>query len=576
MNTEPIITTPSPPPPGDEVQRWLVTRRLLGAPTGATALRRMKPARTGRLLRIRCDRSLPFEFVDEFLDAFLDTWGAHHRTTYSDYDPGLAQIDAPGVAADLRVIFLDWRLVADRLSPAEAAAWVSGRAHAAIRAGDRRAPVLLNNWPVKAGDPREAWMRGLNDALAALPGQLPGLTLIDLEAVRAELAGEFFDSRNDAVSKFPFASAAAIAIARHLGADLFPSLVGERIKALVLDLDDTLWRGVLGEEGPDNLGIEAGHAELHQLLKALRARGILLTLCSRNQLADVEAVFRSRPELGLSLADFASVKVNWSRKVDNLAAIAAELNIDPSAMLFVDDNDSEIAKAAGAIPGLRTLLADPSGVETAKALRHYPGLFAVGKDSAASVRTEDIRANRGREELRSQAGDLNGYLAALKMEIGLHRTHRPHLLRVHELSNKTNQFNLALARLSASETEEAFGADHLTMTVSLKDALSDSGLVGVLIARVEGELATVREVLFSCRVLGREVETISLLWLCGWLEERGAKRIRFTVTEGPRNQPARDWLKRFLPEGTEAAIPEVKARAEQACRTHPAAVLEHR
>ncbi len=571
MNLEPVS-----PPRTSDVRGWVATRQLLGTPPGASALRRLKPARTGRLLRLRCDRSLPFEFVDEFLDAFLDTWGAHHQTSYSDYDPGLSQIDASGLEADARLIFLDWRLLADRLTPAEAAEWVAGRAQAAIRAGGRRSPVLLNNWPIKSGDRLEKWGRALNAALGALPARLPGLSLIDLESVRAGFRGEFFDPRNDQVSKFPFASGAAVAIARHLGADLLPSLLGEKLKALVLDLDDTLWRGVLGEDGVGGVLIEPGHIELHELLKALRARGILLTLCSRNELSDVEAVFRSRPGLGLALTDFASIKVNWSRKVDNLVAIAADLNIHASAMLFVDDNDSELAKASGAISGLRTLLADPSGVETASALRHYPGLFAVSDDSAASVRTGDIQANRRRQTLRAEAGDLNGYLAALKMEIDLHRDCRPHLSRVHELSNKTNQFNLGLARLSASETEEVFAPDHLTMTVSLRDALSDSGLVGALIARLEGELATVREVLFSCRVLGREVETLSLLRFCGWLEERGARRVRFNVVEGPRNGPARDWLKRFLPEGTEAAILDVKALAAEACKTHPATIKEHR
>ena len=115
----------------------------------------------------------------------------------------------------------------------------------------------------------------------------------------------------------------------------------------------------------------------------------------------------------------------------------------------------------------------------------------------------------------------------------------------------------------------------------MQDALSDSGLVGVLVARIEGEVATVREALLSCRVLGREVETLALRTLCAWLLERAVRRVRFTVAEGPRNQPARDWLKRFLPDASasrrpEASLPELKARLDEACKTHPAAVMEHR
>src|SRR5262249_17411847 len=159
---------------------------------------------------------------------------------------------------------------------------------------------------------------------------------------------------------------------------------------------------------------------------------------------------------------------------DNLREVARDLNILPSSILFVDDNPAELAKAEGAIGGLRVLFADPTGVETANALRHFPGLFALLKDSVANLRTVDVRANRQREALRAQTGDLATYLAALKMEIDLHQNWRSHAQRLHELSQKTNQFNLALARLSAVQAEKSFERSRLTMTVSVRDALSDS------------------------------------------------------------------------------------------------------
>jgi FkbH-like protein len=307
----------------------------------------------------------------------------------------------------------------------------------------------------------------------------------------------------------------------------------------------------------------------------LKERGVMLALCSRNELADVEDFFRDRKaELPLDLEDFASVQVNWSSKSQNIRRIAADLNVLPSALLFIDDNGAELAKAKGALPGLRVLLADPGGDETEGALRHFPGLFALCRDEQAALRTSDVRKNRERESMRAEAADLTSYLVALRMEIRLHRNCREHAQRIHELSQKTNQFNLALGRLSRAEADTVFGPDHLTMTVAVRDALSDSGLVGAFIVRIEEGVAVVREVLFSCRVLGREVEAVALCRLCGWLRERGVERIRFTTHEGPRNQPARDWLARFLPGTNEAFLCDLERKATEASRNHPATVLE--
>jgi FkbH-like protein len=557
---------------------WLARRRLLASLPTASVLRKTQPPEAARELRIRCDRSLPFEFIDEFLDPFLGSWSARHRIDYSSYDPGLAQLGSVNSASDpdVQLLWLDWRLYRDKLSPTEAVRWIADRARAVIAATGGRTPILLNNWPLQKGDPANlAWIRAVNDLLSEAAKQIPGLLLVDLEAIRAEIAEEFFDTRNDLIAKFPFSGAAAIAVARHLALDLFPPLMGERIKAVVVDLDDTLWRGILGEDGPGGISFELGHRQLHRRLKELSGRGVMLALCSRNEPEDVEAVFRQRDEPDLSLSDFASIRVNWMPKTENLRSIARDLNIDPSAILFVDDNQAELAKVEGAIDRIRLLLADPNGWETAWALQHYPGLFSLSVDSAATLRTADVRANREREALRAQSADVASYLSALKMEIDLHCNCRPHASRLEQLSQKTNQFNLALARLTAAQVEQAFAPECLTMTVSVRDALSDSGLTGAFVAQIEGEVATIKEVLFSCRILGREVETVAFARFCRWLEARGVRSIRFIVSEGPRNQPARDWLKRFVPKGTEADLADLQPRLDEACAAHVYLVREH-
>lgn len=557
-----------PRPTASPLEDWNRLRDICATLPSARELRRHKGP-VGRTIRIRCDRSIPYEFVGEFLNPFLAAWGANESTEISDYDPALAQLESAR-EHDVRILFVDWRLSTSRLSPAEAANWIGERARTALRLAPR-APVLVNGWPICDG---AAWIGALNAEVRRL--EVPGLYLIDLENVRREVPGSFFDARNDATSRFPFSSAAAVAIARHIALDLLPSLVGERIKGLVLDLDDTLWGGVLGEDGPERVPIGPGHIALHQMLKELRTRGVLLTVCSRNDPADVEAIFRLRPDLVLESSDFASIHASWEPKATSILAIARDLNVHPSTLLFVDDNPSELAKAQDAVDGLRVLLADPQGALTAQALQHYPGLFAVSEDAAAALRTEDIRKNRERERLKSETGDRRTYLSALRMEVDLHRSNAAHAARVFELSNKTNQFNLALKRLSRAQAEEAFEQDHLTMTVHSRDALSDSGLVGVFIARRDGELAIVREVLFSCRVLGREIETLALAHFARWLAEWGTRIVRFEVVEGPRNQPARSWLSRVMPQGAVDELAALIARLEDARRNHPAAVREFR
>lgn len=559
-----------PPVPTGSAEAWVEERKLFAGLTSSRALRRLVAPADARVVRVRCDRSLPFEYVDDFMRGCATAWGVATSTALSDYDPGLSQIESAG-EHDVRILFLDWRLTA-RMKPSEAAAWVAGRATTALRSAPR-APVLLNNWPAQ---PADAWAAELNRELAHLPGATPGVYLLDLHRLCGELVGSCFDPRNDAVSKFPFSNDAAVAIARHLALDLLPSLVGPRVKAIAVDLDDTLVGGVLGEEGPSRVRIDAGHRLLHRTLADLRKAGTLLALCSRNERADVETLFRERRDLGLALSEFASVQVNWQPKAANLCAIARDLNIDVSAILFIDDNPSELAKARGALPGLRLLLADPEGTLTARALRQFPGLYRTGRDDAAAVRTQDIQANRERERLRDGAGDLFSYLAALRMEVDLYASRREHAARVCELSHKTNQFNLALARLGPPLVEEAFGGDHVAMTVGVRDALSDSGLVGAILARLEGDRAVVRELLFSCRVLGREIETLALSRFCGWLAARGARRVRFESVVGPRNQPARDWLARILPEGVESEMSALRKRLDAFCAAHPAMVREHR
>lgn len=563
---EPIPANEADDP--DLLQHWQRAGALLARLPTSRELRSLRGGT--RCLKLRCDRSLPFEFVDEFLPPFLGLWDADRATSLSDYDASLGGADQGAASApDAHLLWLDWRLHRERLLPEAAAAWITEVAHrASARHG---APVMVNNWPAGGSD---RWFTDLNVSVQRSLAAKPGFALIDVDGLRREVP-DFIDARNDQLGNYPFSQRSSIAIARHIGCDLLPSLLGARLKALILDLDDTLYAGVLGEDGPQGVRLTEGHRALQERIRALKEQGLMIALCSRNEQTDVEALFRARPDFPLHLEDFASVRIDWRAKAENIAAIARDLNVDPSSLLFIDDNHAELARAAGALKGLRTLHASADGGETAAMLRHYPGLGSVGVDEAADLRTADIRANRAREGLRAQAADARSYLRQLDMVVEFHENDERHKARVFELSHKTNQFNLALARLSAAAVERAFAAGYFALTVRVHDSLSDSGVVGAVIASIDGEQASIQEFLFSCRALGREVETLTVLYACRRLKARGATLVRFCVTEGPRNLPAREWLARFVPGGV-APIDELIGRLEAACHDYPARIVEHR
>ncbi len=585
MSSTRLQESPSPAPleRPEQLEEWRKMHQLLAVRPRASELRRIAPRPAADLVRIRCVRSLPFEFVSELMDPFMGLWGARHQVTVSDYDPALPglleRVSEDQAAPHLHVVWVDWRLHSASQSGEQAAGWLASLIGQARAAGLLKQPVLINNWVPGhgPGNPSSEWVLALNEALARGAEGLPDVHLVRLDTLTAELGeGELFDPRNDSISHFPFSGAATVTIARLLGAGVMPAVLRPRLKAIALDLDDTLYAGVLGEDGAEGVELSAGHAALQRFLAEQRRAGILLALCSRNERADAEALFAQRADFPLKWSDFASVQVNWEPKARNLRRIAADLNIDPSAILFVDDNPAELSKAVGELPTVPVVLAAPGGSDTAAVLSRHPGLFRVRRDETAELRTRDIQANRMREQMREQAGDLNTYLAGLKMVVDLHENAQTHVGRLHELSQKTNQFNLALARMSEQAAQQAVEPGALTVTISLKDALADSGIVGALVLSLEEKKATVQEFLMSCRALGRDVEVLAFRHALRQLAARGVERLTITYREGPRNQPALDFLRRFVDGDLhELELAPLLERVERVCKDHPAELIIH-
>jgi FkbH-like protein len=299
---------------------------------------------------------------------------------------------------------------------------------------------------------------------------------------------------------------------------ILAALRGRSSKCLVLDLDNTLWGGVVGDDGVDGVvigqGSESGEAfvALQRYAKGLSQRGVILAVCSKNDEANAILPFEKRSEMILRRTDIACFVANWEDKAGNIRRIAKQLNIGLDSLVFADDNPFERNLVRRELPmvAVPELPEEPSGyVRLLSAAGYFETLSITEEDRE---RSSQYRANLAREELREKATDMQGFLRALKMKLTWSPFAGKDLKRVVQLLNKTNQFNLTTRRYS-EEAVQALLADRnvLTLQLRLDDVYGNNGIIALLIGRrnlnSELELETW---LMSCRVLGRQVEQATL------------------------------------------------------------------
>lgn len=492
-------------------------------------------------LSIKVFRNHAFEYVASALGPFLAFAGFSPTVTLSDYDDALSDVT---VGARVALVWLDFSRYAGRFERPEAlAAWLASRVTAMRQGFD--GPVLVADHAPLGGD-GDAGLAGLNAALETALAGLAGVHLLPVSALAEALGPGAADPRSKALGS-RWSDRLNLESARHLGLRWLPASVAPRLKALALDLDHTLYAGVLGEDGVQGVTLTEGHRQLQATLVALRARGLFLAVVSRNERADVDALFAARDDFALKAEHISAWGVSWGAKSEAIAAIAAQLRIGVDAVLFVDDNPGELAAVSAALPTVKTLHAAPEGALTARALGLAPGLFAWRVSREDQLRAADLAASEARRALETPELDRETYLASLGVKLTFAVPQGEALARVHELSNKTNQFNLGMARLSAAEVSHRAGsAEAGFVTVSLEDRLSDSGVIAVVGARREGETLVVDEVCISCRAMGRDLEDLIVGESVAHLATRlGAAGVRYRWRRGPRNGPALHWLARY-------------------------------
>lgn len=388
---------------------------------------------------------------------------------------------------------------------------------------------------------RERALRELNEALLA---NAPAHVVFhDLQMlVLEEGARQWFDPRFYLEAKMP-CGPECMPVYAHSVASRVLAARGKSKKVLVLDLDNTLWGGVVGDDGIGGIRIGQGSAEGESFLafqkyaKALSTRGVLLAVCSKNDLKNAVEPFEKIAEMPLRLADFSSFRANWDNKADNLRAMAEELGLGLDSFVFVDDNPAERALVRRFLPQVAVpdLPSDPADYVQALARHRFFETVALTEEDAK--RSEFYRQNRQRKQLAAAHADVESFLRSLDMQARVEPIGPANIERSTQLINKSNQFNLTTRRYTLAEIKEKAEAENwATFTISLRDAMGDNGLISVLLARQEGADLAIDTWVMSCRVLQRGVERLAAEILIGEARKRGCRRLTGCYIPTPKNQ----------------------------------------
>lgn len=499
---------------------------LLSPQPSRAAIRNLAPVEVMETIRIFVYRNTPAEYVTALVDPFLSLIDIRPQFSFSDYDDSLSSSTPP--PADLVIIWLDFTRYSSRNSD-DFGRWMANRV-AAIRS-TTTAPIL-----VIGSDVDELEREDFNQTLMDDLHPLGGVKVVD-PGVTRQISDDLV-----ATTQARWTGARSLELSRLLACRWIPDALHRHVRMIVLDLDNTLYQGVLGEDGLDGLVITDEHQKLLIELRRLASQGVLFAIASKNDQSDVEVLLDSGVLEPLTRSMLLAIKAGWNEKAESIAELLELSRLGASTVLFMDDNPGELASALMRIPGLRVAHAtDP--VSSCSVVDWFPGVWRSGSTAEDEGRTRDLKANIQRAELAASL-DPYAYLRDLAVEVNIDFSPHGSVARIAELSNKTNQFNLAFGRFSeAAVLQRIDTRGHFLAAASLRDRFADGGLIAVLSGYAEEEKLIVDEISISCRALGRGLENLIIASVLSTARAKlGTTEVLLCFVPGPRNEPARMWL----------------------------------
>lgn len=385
-------------------------------------------------------------------------------------------------------------------------------------------------------------LRKLNFKLMELSAQTKNTFLIDLSNLQNCYGRQYIhDDKLYYIAKMPLSTAILPEVAKQI-LDVIKSLGGKFKKCAILDLDNTLWGGVIGDDGLKSIQIGElglGHAfsEFQMWLKELKNRGIILAVCSKNNENIAKEPFEKHPEMILKLDDISMFVANWEDKASNILNIQKTLNIGMDSIVFIDDNPFERNSVKAMIPDITVpeLPEDPAlYLSYLKSLNLFETASYSENDKD---RTKQYQAEVGRTTLQSNFENFNDYLKSLEMRAIVHPFEEFDFPRISQLSQRSNQFNLRTVRYTEAEVEQVTqDENYVTLSFSLKDKFGDYGLISLVIMEKQSEdTLFITNWLMSCRVLKRGMEEFIVNEIMETAKEKGFSKVIGEYIQTPKN-----------------------------------------
>jgi FkbH-like protein len=352
------------------------------------------------------------------------------------------------------------------------------------------------------------------------------------------------------LGKVPFHHNVFAASAKDIKASL-AAIGGKARKLLVLDLDDTLWGGIVGDQGWENLRL-GGHdsigesfVEFQKAIKDLQRRGVVLALASKNEESVALEAIRRHPEMVLREEDFVAWRINWEDKARNIAELTAELNLGLQSVVFIDDNPVERARVREALPEVLVPEWPEDKLMYAAALRSLRCFDTPTISYEDLKRTKMYTSERQRESLKVALGSLDDWLESLGMVVKYAGVDAANLARTTQLLNKTNQMNLSTRRLTETEVSSWVDSPARQLwVINVSDRFGDAGLTGIVSLEYDGDCARIVDFVLSCRVMGRKVEEAMIHIALNAARARGCRRVEAQYLGTPKNKPCLEFWKR--------------------------------
>jgi FkbH-like protein len=411
-----------------------------------------------------------------------------------------------------------------------------------------KTPLILGfcpDSPAALADPdtRDLFTRIRELVAAALQG-VPGLSLIGPDDLNQYPVNVYYDPQRDQLGHIPYTpllfAALGTMVARRVHA-----LKSPVYKVIVLDCDNTIWKGVVGEEGVAGITIPPAWSRLQRFMVEQARKGILLCLCSKNDESDVLDVFEQRSEMILKRDHLVAWRINWEPKSKNIRSLAQELNLGLDSFIFVDDNPVECAEVQAGCPEVLTLRLPIEG-DFAGFIEHVWAFDRQSVTSEDQQRTAMYKQEIDRGRFQKQAMTIEEFLAGLDLQIKISEPAPMQISRVAQLTQRTNQFNFTTLRRTDGEVLQLWESGLECRVVEVSDRFGDYGLVGVIIFAARDGCLEVDTFLLSCRVLGRGVEHRMFNELGEIARQRQLSLVNATLIYSPKNLPARHFLDRVV------------------------------